>query len=122
MALIDTSELMYDPDFVDTVQLITRVSAIDDKGRNQLTESAPVDVLMSVQGPSAEDFQRFPDLANLHGVRAVWYNGTFSMNGANEYTDVVLWQGRRYQIYKVDEDYTNFGGGFSKAFMVAVQQ
>lgn len=116
MADIDTSELMYDPDFCDTVQLIRRTQVMI-KGYNEISEAAPVDVLMSVQGPKAEDFQRFPDLANLKSVKAFWFNGSFSTEADDTYTDIVIWRGQRYQIHIVDEDYTNFGaGGHMKAF------
>jgi hypothetical protein len=118
MALIDTSELLSDPDFVDTVQLIRRTSTINNKGRNEVVDAAPVSVLMSVQGPQAEDFRRFPDLAELHGVRAVWFNGIFNMEEDGTYSDIIVWNGYRYQVHKVDEDYSNFGGGHCKAFIV----
>lgn len=116
MALIDTSELLSDPDFCDTVGLIRRTSEVNDNGRNVVTEAAPVNVLMSVQGPKAEDFIRNPDLVNLNGVKAVWYSGTLLPLVVGEYSDIIVWNGLRYQVHKIDEDYSNFGGGYMKAF------
>lgn len=116
MADIDTSELMFDPDFVDEVGLINRASAANSKGRNELTETEPLMVLMSVQGPQAKDFVRYPDLINFESVISVWYCGSLMADGQGVYSDIILWRGKRYQVHKIDEDYMNFGGGFTKAF------
>lgn len=116
MADLDTSELLIDPDFCDIVQLIRRSSTVNDKGRNVLVEAEPVDVFMSVQGPKAEDFKRYPDLVNLDGAKAVWYSGILLPLVEGEYSDIIVWNGLRYQVHKIDEDYSNFGGGYMKAF------
>lgn len=121
MAGIDVSELLSDPDFVDPVTLIRRMADVNNKGRSVLTEAEPVQVSMVVQGPQAEDFKRFPELVEMHGVRAVWFAGKFNMGEEGTYTDVIRWPavtGPRYQIHKIDEEYSNFGAGFVKAFMV----
>ena len=119
MALIDTSELLSDPDFCDTVGLIRRTSTVGSNGRNTITEAAALQVLMSVQGLKAGDFVRMPDLVNFDGVIAVWYNGVLIPEGAADYSDIIVWNGKRYQVHKIDEDFSNFGGGFMKAFCTA---
>ncbi|MNO38280.1 hypothetical protein D3C76_283810 [compost metagenome] len=116
MALIDTSELLIDPDFCDTVGLIRRSFTVSDKGRTVIEEQAAVFVLMSVQGLKAEDFVRNPDLVELNASKAFWYTGTLLPLIAGEYSDVILWNNLRYQVCKVDEDFTNFGNGHMKVF------
>lgn len=119
MALIDTSELLSDPDFCDTVGLIRRTATIGSNGRNVLAEATPLMVLMSVQGLKAGDFIRMPDLANFDSVIAVWYNGILIPDATTDYSDIIVWNGKRYQVHKIDEDFSNFGGGFMKAFCTA---
>jgi len=119
MALIDTSELLSDPDFCDTVGLIRRTATIGSNGRNILVEALPLTVLMSVQGLKAGDFIRLPDLANFDNVIAVWYNGILIPDATTDYSDIIVWNSKRYQVHKIDEDFSNFGGGFMKAFCVA---
>lgn len=116
MARIDTSELLFDDDFVDTVQLIRRTSSVNAKGRNEVTESAPVKVLMSVQGVQTKDFMRNPELVDLRGVKSVWYSGPLLASTDGAYSDIIVISGVRYQVVKIDEDYLNFGGGYVKAF------
>lgn len=116
MADLDVSELMSDPDFCDLVKLVRRTASADDKGRNAVVEALPVDVLMVVQGLKAIDFQRFPDLVNLNGVKAFWYNGILLDENEAEYSDIVIYNGVRYQIHLIDEDFRNYGNGFMKAF------
>lgn len=116
MADLDVSELMSDPDFCDQVQLIRRIADADNKGRNVVTEDAPLNALMVVQGLKAIDFQRFPDLVNLNGVKAFWYSGVLLNETETQYSDIVVYNGVRYQIHLIDEDFRNYGNGFMKAF------
>jgi hypothetical protein len=116
MADLDVSELMSDPDFCDTVQLIRRTSDTNDQGRNVLIEADPLSVSMVVQGLQAIDFKRYPDLVNFDGARAFWYSGTLLAESESQYSDIVVFNGLRYQIHKIDEDFRNYGNGFVKAF------
>ena len=116
MADLDVSELISDPDFCDEVQLIRRTAVSGDNGRNQVTELPPSTEYMVVQGLKARDFQRFPDLVDLYGVKAFWFVGVFLEESETQYSDIVVYNGLRYQIHKVDEDFRNYGAGFMKAF------
>ena len=116
MADLDVSDLISDPDFCDEVQLIRRSAGVDAKGRNGLVESSPVTVYMVVQGLKAIDFQRYPDMAALFGVKAFWFAGVLLEETSAQYSDIVVYNGLRYQIHKVDEDFRNYGEGFMKAF------
>ena len=116
MADLDVSELMSDPDFCDKVQLIRRTSLVSDSGRNVVVDAAPLNTRMVVQGLKAIDFQRYPDLVNLNGVKAFWYKGVLLEETATQYSDIVVYNGLRYQIHLIDEDFRNYGAGFMKAF------
>lgn len=116
MADLDVSELISDPDFCDLVKLIRRTADTNDKGRNVVVEDTPLDVLMVVQGLKAIDFQRFPDLAELNGVKSFWYSGILLDETETQYSDIIIYNGLRYQIHQIDEDFRNYGNGFMKAF------
>jgi len=116
MANIDVTQLLSDPDFCDVVTLIRRTSAVGDNGRNTVTELPGVNVNMVVQGLKSADFVRNPDLVNLDGVRSFWYQGEFLVDEDSVYSDIIIFGGVRYQVHKLDEDFSNYGAGFQKAF------
>jgi len=115
MALIDTSFLLTDPDFVDTVTLIRRASTINDKGRNELTETSS-QIIAAVQSVGSGDFlTRLPEGARLADSISVYYQGELFAESPSGYADVIVWGGSRYQVKEISEHFMNHGKGFTKA-------
>lgn len=114
MALIDVSDLLLDPDFTNVVTLIRRTSTINTHGEHEMTES-PCNIVASVQDINTEDLVRLPEGARLQDLITVYYRGDLQPESKGGYSDLIVWQGRRYQVRTVDEEFMNFGAGFTRA-------
>ena len=117
MALIDVSDLLRDPDFTNVVTLVRRSSSINEHGEHVMTET-PCNILASVQGANAEDIVRLPEGARLSDIITVYYRGDLQPESKGGYSDLIVWQGRRYTVKIVDENFMNFGAGFTRAICV----
>lgn len=114
MALIDVSELLTDPDFTNTVTLIRRASTVNTYGENVMTETQST-ITAVVQGANTESLERVPEGARLSDLIDVYYKGQLTAESPGGYADIIVWQGKRYQVFEVVEDFMNFGAGFTKA-------
>jgi hypothetical protein len=114
MALIDVSELLTDPDFTNTVTLIRRSSTVDTYGENTMVETSS-SITAVVQGANTESLERVPEGARLSDLIDVYYKGQLTAESPGGYADIIVWQGKRYQVFEVVEDFMNYGAGFTKA-------
>lgn len=114
MALIDVSELLTDPDFTSTVTLIRRASTVNTYGENVMTETQST-ITAVVQGANTESLERVPEGARLSDLIDVYYKGQLTAESPSGYADIIVWGGKRYQVFEVVEDFMNFGAGFTKA-------
>lgn len=114
MALIDVSELLTDPDFTNTVTLIRRSSTVNSYGENVMVETSST-ITAVVQGANAESLERVPEGARLSDLIDVYYKGQLTAESPSGYADIIVWDGKRYQVFEVVEDFMNFGAGFTKA-------
>lgn len=117
MALIDVSFLMTDPDFVDSVTLIQRSVNVNGYGENVMTETSST-IIASMQGVGTEMLDKLPEGARLSDSIYAYSKTPLSAERPGGYADIVVWQGKRYQVREVLEDMTNFGGGFTKAICI----
>lgn len=115
MANIDVSDVLLDPDFVSSVTLIRRSANVDGHGENVLTETVLPNQLMSVQGAKGEVLERMPEGARLTDIITVFYRGELTTEADNGYGDVIVWNGKRYQVKEVPQNFMNFGAGFTVA-------
>lgn len=114
MADIDVSDLLTDPDFTSTATLIRRAVSVNSYGESVLTET-PSMITAVIQGSGAETLDRLPEGVRLSDLIDVYYKGVLSAERPAGYADVILWGGKRYQVFEVTEDFMNFGQGFMKA-------
>lgn len=114
MALIDVSDLLTDPDFTDSVTLIRRASSINVYGEHVMAETSTT-ITAVVQGTNTEDLIRMPEAARLRDMITVYYKGELMAMSVNGYADVIVWQDNRYQVATIDENFPNFGAGFTRA-------
>ena len=112
MANIDVSELMTDPDFTDVVELITRTPVLT-KGIQSFTEATPEPVVMVVQPASGEDLEKVPEASRGHETKTFFYKGILSSLRQNGYSDIIVFQGNRFEVLFV-EPWGNWGVGYYK--------
>lgn len=117
MALLDVSELLLDPDFIDTIQLVHRTATVNAMGETVLVESA-VTTVGSVQPATAKEFQRVPEALRMSDWRAFYVKAEILTDGSSQYPDLLVFGGRRYEI-KSTEPWLNFGQGWNKGLCVA---
>lgn len=117
MALIDVSDLLRDPDFTNVVTLIRRSVAINAHGENVMTET-PCYITAVVQGNDTETLEKLPEGASLSDAITVYYRGTLTAERPGGYADIIVWNGLRYQVKSVTEDFQNYGAGFTKALCI----
>ncbi len=113
MALIDVSELLLDPDFVDEITIFRRVQSLNEYGEGVYTETK-IKTVAVIQwgGVQYNKFER-----GTHFDRDITiYCKTqlYSMNDEG-YCDEIEFQGRRYMVQRVTETAGNCGAGFCTA-------
>ena len=118
MANIDVSELLLDPDFVNSLQLIHRTATISSLGKNVITEQAAITTVGSVQPASQKDIMRMPEAMRLKDVRAFWIKAEILTDGSSQYPDIIVFGGKRFQVFAV-EPWNNNGAGWNKGICVA---
>lgn len=119
MALLDTSDLLLDPEFADSLLLIKRHVVINSYGETLLTEFPEViiAVVQAGQAEPKEKLLRTRQSARFQDGITVYYKGELSAQRAPDgYADIIVWRARRFQVADVDENFLNFGAGWSKAF------
>lgn len=117
MAQIGVSELMSDPDFVDAIQLVTRVPRINSLGENTLQECAVTSV-GSVQPASGKVVQRLPEALRVADISSFWFKGVIIASAPGKYSSILVFRGRRYQVQTVS-DWSNWGPGYTEGTCVA---
>lgn len=117
MAQLDVSELMSDPDFIDPIQIITRVPSVDSLGQNHFTETVLATV-GSVQPASYRTVQKLPEAFRLANVSSFWVKGVIVASAPGKYSSVLVFRGASYQVQTV-ADWSNFGEGYCEGTCVA---
>jgi hypothetical protein len=116
MANIDVSVLLSDPLFTDTFTLIRRAVTVNAYGETVITEtSSPITAC--VQGIDPEKLSKIATDARLSSGVEVWYNGRFHVDAVGGYSDIIIWNGERYEAISIDENFINYGsnGGWTHA-------
>ena len=124
MARIDVTEIVTDPDFLDDVLLIRRTAAMVG-ARNVVAEADPVLTAMVVQdGVVSEDISRVPAALLLVDSITVWSVTPLTAQDratAGGYSDVLEWDGRRWEVRTILGNFTNWGLGYTKALATLMQ-
>lgn len=118
MALIDVSELMYDPDFCDYFNYSRRMSTVNNFGETMITET-PMRGYGSMQPISKGTLQLFPDLQRTDGMMELYTTTALTVTtNTGLISDVVLWNGLAYIVNAVADDFSNWGAGYFVAVLV----
>lgn len=116
MALIDVSDVLLDPDFLDSLQLIHRTATVDNFGKTVLSEAA-VSAVGSVQPANQKDIIRLPEAMRTRDVRGFWIKAPILADGASQYPDIIVYAGKRFQVISI-EPWLNWGAGWNKGVCV----
>lgn len=117
MALLDVTELMSDPDFVDIIQVITRVPVVNSLGENIISDSI-LSSVGSVQPANFKTVQKLPEAFRVANVSSFWFKGNIIATAPGKYSSILVFNGVRYQVQTV-ADWSNFGEGFTEGTCVA---
>jgi hypothetical protein len=116
MGKIDASELLADPDFLDSMVLIHREAHVNERGENKLREQG-FQVFGTVQPASGKTLQRLPEALRVASVMSFWIKGKIVSDGNCQYPDIINFRGVRYAV-QVVFDWTMWGDGFSEGTCV----
>lgn len=117
MANVDVTSLLSDPDFVDKIQVVTRVPRVNSQGENQLTEDT-LNTIGSVQPATGKALQRLPEALRLENMSSFWFKGQIVASDPGKYPSILVFKGRRFQVKNVF-DWSNFGQGYTEGLCVA---
>jgi hypothetical protein len=119
MANLGVSELMTDPDFVDTMTLITARSLVSSRGENMVEEQSIISC-GSVQPASGRTIDRLPQALRVANVSSFWFKGVIEVGqgGKTRYPSLFLFRGQRYRV-QVVFDWSNWGEGYCEGTCVA---
>lgn len=117
MALVDVSELMLDPDFVDAIILTHRTATVNSRGENILVETTS-NTIGSVQPANNKELQRLPDALRMRDVRSFYVKAPILTDGSSQYPDLISFGGNRFEILNT-EPWLNYGSGWNKGLCVA---
>jgi hypothetical protein len=105
-ALVDLSDMVIDPDFVDRVGIVHRTPMVNDMGENTLISNI-VWTIGSVQPASGNTLSRLPDALRVANVDSFWVKGVIIADGKCEYPDLLIFKKYEYEVQFV-LDWTNW--------------
>lgn len=117
MAQINVAELLSDPDFIDNIQVVTRVPRINSLGENSIEESI-LNTVGSVQPATGKAIQRLPEALRVADMSSFWFKGTIVASAPGLYTSILVFKSIRFQVKNVF-DWSNWGTGWSEGLCVA---
>jgi galactose-6-phosphate isomerase len=113
MALIDVSEILSDPDFVDDFNVIRNSRTVDMHGRTIDTDGVYL-TYGSVQPAKEVQLRQLPELERVGSfISVVTPFRLFALTDTTA-PDQITWNGRSYRV-KIVRDWTNYGQGFVEA-------
>ncbi|WP_261524057.1 hypothetical protein [Burkholderia multivorans] len=111
MAFLDVTDVLLDPDFMDTGLLCNRMTqTVDDHGRAQNTvASTPFAAV--VTSDKGDILHRNADGSRIIGSITLHTMFRLLDGSVGQDADEVVWAGRTYTVVNVN-DYSHFGRGF----------
>lgn len=116
---IDVSDLLDDPDFINSFVVTRRRQTVDGHGRTQ-TSGVTTAAYGSVQPIRPRTMEVMPDYVNVSGAIEIFTR--YRLEGPSEggSPDEVMWKNRRYRVAEV-EDWGHAGSGFIHAVCELLQ-
>jgi hypothetical protein len=113
--MIDVSELMDDPDFLEPspVVVIRRTEVVNGFGEGGLSESfTPISAI--IQAGPGDMLASLPDAAKLSEAIRIWTRFALEVQPPGGYSDVVAWKGKRW-VVAARKHWGNWGAGYTQA-------
>ncbi len=113
MAFLDVTDVVLDPDFMDSIVYERNTVTVGSNGLATQT-TATGTFLGVVTSNTGDILERLADSERIKG--SITIHSMFTLNDGSTGTtaDIVLWKGRRYTVSNVN-DYSHFGRGFVAA-------
>ncbi|WP_175910635.1 hypothetical protein [Burkholderia metallica] len=111
MAFLDVTDVLLDPDFMDTGLICNRMTqTVDSHGRAQNT-AASTPFAAVVTSDKGDILHRNADGSRIIGSITLHTMFRLTDGSAGRDADEVVWAGRTYTVVNVN-DYSHFGRGF----------
>jgi hypothetical protein len=114
---IDVSEVLLDPDFVDDVVHITRVSTTNGLGENVIQECRN-NTFGCVQPANGKTINRLPELFRVANLMSFWLQSKIVTSEPGKYSDLLVYRGQTFQVQNVF-DWTSWGEGWCEGTCIA---
>jgi hypothetical protein len=119
MPLLDVSEILFDPDFADSLVCARNTQTVDDGGlaTDTQTQTPFVGVVTNDQG---DILRRFPEGSYVTG--SIMVHSRFPLTAGKDGIDAdqVMWKGDWYTVFNIS-DWTTYGAGFTAALCTPVK-
>lgn len=111
MPLLDMSDVLSDPDFLDNTLVLTRQTQVDTGHGRVRNESATMPFSGVVSMDAGSIARRVPEGQYVTGSILVYTVTRLRLKGDDVDADLVDWHGTRYRVEHLG-DYTGYGAGF----------
>lgn len=112
--MIDTSELMSDPDFCENFNILRTVGGSFGPG-GYLPQVAPITLYGAVQVADAETIEQVPEGDRRSGARVFWSASQMFETNSEGLSDIIVYHGTKWKVVKV---WDRSASGFWKAIGV----
>lgn len=115
---LDVSDILTDPDFADSFDVIRRTQTIDNHGRSVDTETTYANQIGVITNASPNDLNRIEDYQNSQRYLSIVTKFRLQLPSTGKNADIVSWRGDRYLV-KTLEPYPQYGQGFYQAIVAS---
>lgn len=113
MPLLDVSDVLFDPDFADTITVYRQAVTVGDDGRAVRAETT-IATGAVITPDKFSTLQRLAEGSNVSETITVTTQFRLTSSADGYDADEILWNGKRYVVIAVG-DCTRYGAGFIEA-------
>lgn len=110
MALLDVSQILADPDFATSFDVLRNAETVDLTGMRQVVQAGFVGQ-SGVVVPVRVDIVRFPDSARMMGSIKIYTQFMLIVESPGYAADIINFAGKSYMVASI-EDWSQFGAGY----------
>ena len=114
MADLDFSDILVDPDLVDTFTVVSRVETVDAYGEASTTDTTTPGVIGVVKPAKPADLQILPESQRMGRHITIVTKHRLQGPSSGKQPDEIQWGGDTFLVKEI-LPYTHFGAGFVKA-------
>ncbi len=113
MPLLDVSDILFDPDFADTMTVYRSTQTVGDDGIAVISTTSE-DITGVVTAGKGDVLNRIAEGERISG--SIMVHTTYRLTNGDGVTDAdeLVWNGQRY-VVAVTSDYSRYGAGFIAA-------